>query len=163
MTDQTWQPAPAVRGTQRLLAVRELAPPADVAATLGLAAGEHAVVRRRVTYQGDRPVELTDSYYPATVARDTALAEPRALPGDTASLLATLGYPVHEHVEDVSAGLPAPEARGALHLPAGDPVLLLTRTSLTATLLPVEVSQTIIPSGRHLRYRTSANGSDRNP
>ncbi len=144
----------------RLLSVRELTPPADVAAALGLEAGEVAVVRRGVTYQNDQPVELTDSYYPATIARDTGLAEPRRIPGGAASLLAGLGYAVHETVEDVSAGLPAPEARNALALPAGAPVLLLTRTSLTANLLPVELTQTVIPRGRHLRYRTRANPTD---
>ncbi|MEO3750136.1 UTRA domain-containing protein [Streptomyces sp. B6B3] len=142
------------RGMQRLLEVRELVPPEDVGVALGLETGECAVVRRRVMYLDERPVELTDSYYPATVARGTRLAEARKIPGGAVTFVAELGHAIREVVEDVAVDLPAPEARDVLQLAAGEPVLVLTRTSMTADLLPVEVSRMVMPRGHRLRYRT---------
>ncbi len=104
-------------------------------------------------YVDNRPVELTDSYYPAALARGTRLAETRKIPGGAVTLLAELGHAIHEVSEDVTVDLPDAERRGALALGEGEPVLLLTRTGFAADRRPVEVSVMTMPRGSHLRYR----------
>lgn len=141
------------RGSQRIVEVRELDAPAEVADALELSAGDGVVVRRRIMYVDDLPVELTDSYYPAVLARGTRLAETRKIPGGAVTLLAELGHAIREVGEDVTVDLPDAERRKALALEVGEPVLVLTRTGFAAGRRPVEVSVMTMPRGTHLRYR----------
>ncbi|MCZ4605403.1 UTRA domain-containing protein [Streptomyces sp. Lzd4kr] len=142
------------RGSQQIVDVRELEPPPSIAAALGLKAGETAVVRRRIMHLDDQPVELTDSYYPATIARGTPLAEGRKIPGGAVTLVAKLGFTISEVSEDVTVDMPSREVRETLRLDEGEPVLVLTRTSVTADQQPVEVSQMTMLRGHRLTYRT---------
>lgn len=142
------------RGSQRIVEVRELEPPPSIAAALRLRSGETAVVRRRIMYLEDQPVELTDSYYPAAIARGTPLTEPGKIPGGAVTLVARLGHTVDEVTEDVTVDLPDQHVREALRLTEGEPVLVLTRTSATADREPVEVSRMTMLRGHHLTYRT---------
>jgi GntR family transcriptional regulator len=48
--------------------VGETVPPPEVRRILAAAAGERALVRRRVVFADDEPTELADSYYPWSVA-----------------------------------------------------------------------------------------------
>jgi len=140
-------------GTQTLLGVEEVAASSTVAEMLGLTAGAAVVVRRRLMLFDNHPVELVDSYYPATIARGTRLAELRKVPGGAVALLADLGHPPRRVREDVSARLATPHERAALEL--GDPscVLLLARTLSTDNDVPVEASvMTMVADGRQLRY-----------
>jgi DNA-binding GntR family transcriptional regulator len=140
-------------GTQRLLSVDEVAAAATVADVLGLDPGEPVVVRRRVMLFDDHPVELVDSYYPATIARGTRLADPRKIPGGAVALLADLGHPPRRVREDVSARLATPDERTALQLNAPSCVLLLSRALISGNDLPVEASvMTMVADGRRLRY-----------
>ncbi|SMD27360.1 GntR family transcriptional regulator [Kibdelosporangium aridum] len=140
-------------GTQKLLTVDELAASPTIADMLGLNTGEPVVVRRRLMLFNDHPVELVDSYYPATIARDTRLAEPRKIPGGAVAFLTDLGHPPRHLREDVSARLATPEERAALQLEDPSCVLLLSRTLMTDNELPVEASiMTMVADGRRLRY-----------
>ncbi|EHR60601.1 UTRA domain-containing protein [Saccharomonospora cyanea] len=140
-------------GTQRMLGVDEVAASAAVADALGLASGEPVVVRRRLMLFDDRPVELVDSYYPAGIARNTRLADPRKIPGGAVAFLADLGYPPRRVREDVSARLAAPYERTVLQLSDPSCVLLLSRTLSTDNDLPVEASvMTMVSDNRRLRY-----------
>lgn len=141
------------RHTQRLLEVVETEPPAAVAAALGIGTGERAVVRRRVMYDADTAVELTDSWYRASLATGTQLAEHRKIKGGTVTLLAQLGHAIAEVIEDVSAAMLPPEVRERYALHAEDPVLALTRVSLGVDGQPVEVSVMHMLRGQHLTYR----------
>ncbi|WP_344875027.1 UTRA domain-containing protein [Allokutzneria multivorans] len=141
-------------GKQRLVEVTELPADSDIAAALGIPLGEPVVVRRRVMLVDDRPVELTDSYYAASLARGTGLAELRKIRGGAVTLLAELGYRVEQAVEDVSARNPTDEEREQLDL-RGEPVLQLIRRSLCAGT-PFEVSvMRMTAAGRRLRYQLS--------
>ncbi|RSM87616.1 UTRA domain-containing protein [Kibdelosporangium aridum] len=141
------------RGTQQLLAVDELTASASVAGVLGIDPGQSVVVRRRLMLFNDQPVELIDSYYPATIARDTRLAETRKIPGGAVALLASLGYPPRRVREDVSARLATPEERTVLHLDDPSCVLVLSRALITDNDLPVEASvMTMVADRRRLRY-----------
>ncbi|GLY49254.1 hypothetical protein Lesp01_29100 [Lentzea sp. NBRC 102530] len=140
-------------GTQKLVSVDAIPAPASVARMLGLTPDEQVIVRRRVMLFDDHPVEITDSYYPATIARGTRLAEARKIPGGAVALLADLGYPPRHVREDVSARLADPHERAVLHLDARSCVLLLARTLFTEKDLPVEAStMTMTADGRRLRY-----------
>jgi DNA-binding GntR family transcriptional regulator len=143
-------------GAQRLREAAEVVPPPDVTAALKIPAGEVAIVRRRIMLLDGQPVELTDSYYPAAIARGTGLAEPRKIPGGATTLLTELGYRPHDAEEDVSARAPSADERRLLALEHDEWVLVLSRLVRDSSGLPVEVSvMTMIARNRHLRYRLS--------
>src|SRR6476660_28339 len=140
-------------GTQRLVEVAELLPSPEVAQALRLGAGATVVVRRRVMLLDGRPVALTDSYYPSSLARGTGLARREKIRGGAVGLLAELGHRPYQAVEDVLARRPTNEERSALDLAADEWVLVLRRLSTTEDDVPVEYSvMTMTAEGRHLRY-----------
>ncbi|MGN9774915.1 GntR family transcriptional regulator [Micromonospora sp. H33] len=143
-------------GTQRLLEVTETMPTTEVAKALQLEAGTPVVVRRRLMLLDDRPVELTDSYYPLSIAQGTALAEPRKIRGGAVGLLAELGYAPGLVREDVYTRVPDEDERRVLGLSGREWVLGLTRLLSTRGGVPIEVSvMTMVPQGRRLRYEMS--------
>lgn len=142
-------------GTQTLLGVDEVTASAEVADALRLEPGEPVVVRSRVMLFNDHPVELVDSYYPATIARGTRLADSRKIPGGAAALLADLGHQPHHVREDVSARLATPKERTALQLTDPACVLLLSRVLSTERGLPAEASVMTMADGRRLRYEVA--------
>ncbi|MEV6409617.1 UTRA domain-containing protein [Streptomyces bobili] len=146
------------KGSQRLLAVEEVSPPGPVQVFFGVGAGESVVVRRRVILLDDHPVELADSYYPAHIARGTLLAERGKIPGGAITLLATLGFlPEDEPLEDVAAAVATVSQCEGLNLPAGTPVLILTRFTRSSAGEPMEVS--VMTMTRHLQYRQRKQAS----
>ncbi|MDQ7904700.1 UTRA domain-containing protein [Phytohabitans sp. ZYX-F-186] len=141
-------------GTQRLIEVSEVAASPVVAEALRLAADEPVVVRRRLMLLDDKPVELTDSYYPTAIARGTPLAEPRKIPGGAVTLLAELGHRPRRITEDVSSREPTAHERAALALDPQEWVLRLIRVAATDSGQPVEASMiTMKARHRHLRYQ----------
>ncbi|GAA2618631.1 hypothetical protein GCM10010411_62640 [Actinomadura fulvescens] len=115
------------------------------------------MVRRRTMLLEDRPVELTDSWYPTDIAAGTALAEAGKIKGGAVTLLADLGYAVYEAREEIEVRGATSQEAAELRLPAGAPVIILRRTSLTADEKPFEASvMVMVPEGRRLRYRLIA-------
>ncbi|WP_248966018.1 UTRA domain-containing protein [Sphaerisporangium perillae] len=144
-------------GSQHLREVAEIAPPAQVAQALGMEAGGTVVVRRRMMLVDERPVELTDSYYPATVAAGTPLAEAKKIPGGAPTLLAEIGYSPDEVYEDISIRAPTREEADLLHVQDESLVVVLFRVVMAAGRIPFEASvMTMLPEGRHFRYRFKA-------
>lgn len=140
-------------GTQRLLSVDEIAASTTVAHMLGLAPDEPVIARRRLMLFDSHPVELTDSYYPAAIARGTRLAEARKIPGGAVALLSELSYPPRRVSEDVSARLATPDEQATLQLGGPSCVLVLARTLFTDNDLAIEASiMTMVADGRRLRY-----------
>ncbi|MDX8048261.1 UTRA domain-containing protein [Lentzea sp. BCCO 10_0798] len=140
-------------GTQKLISVDRVPASAEIASMLGLTSNDPVVVRRRLMLFDDHPVEITDSYYPATIAQGTRLAEARKIPGGAVALLTELGHPPRHVREDVSARLATLDEQAALRLDAQSCVLLLARTLFTENDLPVEASvMTMTADGRRLRY-----------
>lgn len=153
----TEAPGPGERAHSRLLEVGEVVPPADVAASLGLAEGDTAVLRRQVLSIEDEPVELVASYYPVELARGTAITEFRKLKGGTPTLLAELGHPPVRSVDRVSARVPTQEQYTALQLPGNLPVLHTLRVVYSEGDRPIEVS--VMTKAGHLyelRYEFGA-------
>jgi GntR family transcriptional regulator len=144
------------RGGQKTLEVATIDAPAEVRDALQLAAGEQVVVRRRLILLDEQPVEVSDSYYPASIAQGTRLADPRKIPGGAVSLLAELGYVAAETVETVSASVAPVAAAALLHLQPGSAVLRLQRVNVTGEGRRFEAAIMTMPSERHLTYRKQA-------
>ncbi|CAL9311406.1 GntR family transcriptional regulator [Streptomyces sp. SudanB182_2057] len=141
------------KGGQRIVRAGEVPAGEEVAALLGLPIGESVVVRRRIIEFDGEPCELTDTYYPADVARGTPLAERGKIPGGAVTLLAKLGYVGRRVREDVTARLPCAEERDALRLAPDAPVLTLSRITLDGEDRPIQVDMMVMPAHRQrLRY-----------
>ncbi|MCX4474769.1 UTRA domain-containing protein [Micromonospora sp. NBC_01655] len=146
------------RGSQRILSAGTIPAPDDIAE--GPRAGTSVVARRRLILADDRPVEIACSYWPASIAGMTILAEPEKVSGGTARFLAEVGYEPHEVHEDITAAaaqaVTSLDERMAMQLGDGDPVLVLTRIVLDAAGQPYQVDVNVMVAGRHTRYVRSA-------
>ncbi|MEU6814986.1 UTRA domain-containing protein [Streptomyces sp. NPDC046860] len=141
------------KGSQRIVHAGEVPASDEVAALLGVAAGEAVVVRRRIIELDGVPVELTDTYYPAAIARGTRLAERGKIPGGAVTLLAELGHRGVRAREDVTARAPGPEEPEALRLEIGEPVLRLSRVTFDDADQPIQADLIVMPAHRQqLRY-----------
>lgn len=117
------------RGTQRLLDVRTLTPGDDVRAALALGEGELAVLRSRLMLLDDVPVEIADSFYPASFAANTPLAGEGKIRGGAVAVLRKLGRAAAEVTESITARLPDPAEVDILGISPTDPLLVLSRVS----------------------------------
>lgn len=109
------------RGTQRIVQAGEVPAPELVAVRLGVEPGQAVIARRRIMYADDEPCELTDTYYPASIARGTALAGTAKIRGGAVRLLAELGHVGAWVEEDVTARLPTPDEATTLALSGSEP------------------------------------------
>ncbi|MEV6595464.1 UTRA domain-containing protein [Actinoplanes sp. NPDC051346] len=125
-------------GTQRLIAV-EIGPPTDeVHHALRLPPGAEIVVRRRLILADETPVEIAASYYPASIAVDTPMAENKKVRGGAVRILAEAGYPLDESVERVTAERPTPEDVALLDIADDEPLIVIRRVSAPTGREPVE-------------------------
>lgn len=152
VVDATAYYDPASRGvTFELLAVEELEPPADIAAALG---EERAVLRYRRAVRDGEPMELSQSYYPASLTAGTPLARRGKVRGGAPAVLAELGYPEREFADRLSVRPPTTEEAERLDLPPGVPVIRQFRVVYSDNQRPVEVSVLIKPGHLYeLMYR----------
>jgi GntR family transcriptional regulator len=123
-----------------LVDVAEVHPPVQVAQALGITTEDYAVMRYRVLYIDDEPVETVRSYYPVEIARGTALAEKRKIRGGSPELLANLGYEMKEFIDRVSVRMPTTDELEALKLPNSVPILRTIAVAFSEGRIPVEVS-----------------------
>lgn len=141
------------RGGQRIVGAGEVGASGEVAELLGVAPGEAVVVRRRVMVLDDVPCELTDTYYPASIARGTRLARTAKIPGGAVTLLAELGHTGVRVREDVTARMPDDDERAALRTEPGEPVLRLVRVTFDSADRPIQADVMTMPAHRQrLRY-----------
>jgi GntR family transcriptional regulator len=136
------------RGSNQLLEVAEVRPPAEVAIALDLGDTGTAFLRRQVLSYDGEPVELVKSYYPAELARGTAMSEPRKIRGGTPALLAEMGYLPRQTVDRVSARVPTQEQYEALRLPSDLPILRTFRIVYSDNERPIEA--TVMAKAGHL-------------
>ena len=142
-------------GKHRLVLVETRVPEPRVSGLLGDAVGTEAVLRRRLVTLDDVPVEVSDSWYPASIAAGTALAEQKPIRGGALRLLAELGYVGARHVEEVAV-IDTPAA--LLEVLRDTPAIELTRVSYTGSDVPFEVAVMVMAREmapgvpRRLRY-----------
>ncbi|MFD9496855.1 UTRA domain-containing protein [Streptomyces sp. NPDC060005] len=127
------------------------APPAAIAEILG-GAGE-VVVRSRRMFDGERLVQLADTYIPAFVAE----AAPQVAQLDTGeggiiSRMAAAGLAQTDVVEDVEQVLATEEHAEALGVKLGDLLLAITHVGRTEDGRVVEVTRHVLGRGWKLRY-----------
>lgn len=133
------------RGSNKILSVAEVSPPARVVQALGLDSDGVAVLRVRLGLLDDEPAEMTHSYYPADIARGTRLADRRKIPGGSPTLLTELGYPQREQVDEVAARMATTEEYELLEIPGDTPVLEVFRVVYSDDHRPVEVTVLVKP------------------
>ncbi|HEY0638065.1 MAG TPA: GntR family transcriptional regulator [Pseudonocardiaceae bacterium] len=124
-----------------------------VADLLAIQVGDLVLQRRFTLYVEERPDQITTSYLPMELVKDTIIADPdnEPWPGGTIAQLARIGRPVTRVEESVRARMPTPEETGMLRIAAGVPVLVVTRRMFNGPLkdLPVELAHDIVlPSDR---------------
>lgn len=141
------------KGTQRIAYAGETTASEEVAALLGQSSEETVIVRRRVIELDGEPCELTDTYYPARIARGTRLAEKKKIPGGAVTFLAERGHVGVRVREDVTARMPGAEERQVLRLGPDEPVIGLSRVTFDGDDRPFQVDRMVMPAHRQrLRY-----------
>jgi GntR family transcriptional regulator len=132
-------------------------PDARLRGLLGLDARAKVVARRRRYLLDGDPVELAQSYVPVDIAEGTVIDQPDTGPGGIYARIEERGHRLAEFVEEVSGRMPSPEERRRLMLPAGTPVLVVTRQAFDTDGRAVEVTDTIKAANRYvLEYRFPA-------
>ncbi|GAA1857146.1 GntR family transcriptional regulator [Asanoa iriomotensis] len=132
--------------------------PAPIEATtrLGLDAGAETVVRRRLYFAEDQPIEVATSYIPLDVADGTPIDQPNPGPGGIYARMEDKGMTFDRYEEEISARMPTQEETRLLRLPPGSPVMHLVRTAI-ADGRPVEVCDTVMDAAAFvLHYRLPA-------
>lgn len=138
--------APALKSfAYRLLRVAEVRSPVEVAQALG---EDMAVLRHRLLVHDGAPVELSWSYYPASLAVGSQLAGRGKIPDGAPKALADLGYPQREVVDRLSTRLPTTGELETLELPDDVPVIRQFRVVYSDDRRPVEAS--VLVKGGHL-------------
>lgn len=132
-------------GGSRILRVAEVKPPKRVSARLEIEPDEKAVLRTRLGLLDGEPAEMTHSYYPASIARGTRLADRRKIPGGSPTLLKELGYPPRGQYDQVSAREATSEEYVVLELPRNIPVIEVFRVVYSDNERPIEVTVMVKP------------------
>ncbi len=155
----TWATSEGRTPSQEILFVGEVRPPADVADALGLVAGALTALRSRLLLLDEEPDQLAHSYYPLTIARGTALLEPRRIKGGAITFLAELGFVARDPLaEEVRGRMPTPEEARILRLDEGVPLLEVFRPVVSVSGTVYEVAVMLYAADRHaLRYWLSAH------
>jgi GntR family transcriptional regulator len=134
-------------GSQQLR-VEIVEPPAAIAASLGLSAGELVVVRRRVRFVNGIPYALADSYFPRRLVDGTPIASPADIPQGGRHILAELGLAMTSHEDEIRCRRPSRAEAGQLGIQPGCAVIAHNRLSSTADGKPIRLLATVLPSDR---------------
>ncbi|MFF9345324.1 UTRA domain-containing protein [Streptomyces sp. NPDC014773] len=126
--------------------------PADIADILGEGSAE-VVIRSRRMYDGERLVQLADTYIPGFVAEAApAVAQLDTGAGGIISRMADAGLAQTDVVEDVTQAPATADQAEALGVEEGELLLTITHTGRTEDGRAVEVSRHILGRGWTLRY-----------
>jgi GntR family transcriptional regulator len=123
----------------------------DVAAALGIEPGEPVYERARLIKDAGVPTHTLTSYYRPEHVEGTPIVDPTpgtATPGGGFAVLTMQGLEPDHMTEVVQARMPSPEELTELELPAGEPVMVLNRTTYTADDVPVEFARGIHAASR---------------
>lgn len=112
---------------------------ADVAAALGMAPSDEVLVRERVMFADDRPVQLATSYLPRELTTSTAIEQEDTGPGGVYARLEAAGHMLSHFTEVVRIGQATEREAERLDVPVGAAVFRISRTAHT-TERAVEVN-----------------------
>ncbi|MEU0002437.1 UTRA domain-containing protein [Streptomyces microflavus] len=123
-----------------------------------LGSTEEVVIRRRRMFDGDRLVQLCDTYIPAFVAEAAPdVAQLDTGVGGIISRMADAGLAQAEIVEDVTQEPASDEQADALGVEPGSLLLTITHVGRTEDGRTVEVSKHTLGPGWTLRYGVPLN------
>jgi GntR family transcriptional regulator len=131
--------------------VREVIADKDVAEALGIEPGTPAYERARLVKQDGTPTHTLTSYYRPEHVENTPIVDPKpgtATPGGGFAVLTLQGLEPDHMTETFHARMPTPDEADELELPAGEPVMVLHRTTFTADDVPVEFARGIHSASR---------------
>ncbi|MFY1700152.1 GntR family transcriptional regulator [Micromonospora sp. WMMA1923] len=124
---------------------------AETAEALGLNPGAPVYERARLVKEADIPTHTLTSYYRPEDVEGTSLVDPTPGPagqGGGFGILTSQGLEPDTITEAVRARMPTPEEAQILQLPAGEPVMVLHRTTLTRDGRPVEFARGVHAASR---------------
>ncbi|MFI7278580.1 UTRA domain-containing protein [Streptomyces sp. NPDC049879] len=125
--------------------------PSDVASVLG-ESGE-VTIRRRRMYDGERLVQLADTYIPRFVTEAAPqAAELNTGEGGIISRMADAGLSQTEVLEDIEQAPATPEQAAAFGVDVGAPLLNIVHVGRVADGRVVEVTRHVLSPGWRLRY-----------
>lgn len=123
----------------------------DIAAALGVDEGSPVYERARLVKDAGTPTHTLTSYYRPEHVEGTPIVDPKpgtATPGGGFAVLTLQGLEPDHMTETFHARMPTPQELADLELPAGEPVMVLHRTTFTADDVPVEFARGIHAASR---------------
>ncbi|MGW5740758.1 GntR family transcriptional regulator [Amycolatopsis sp. NPDC003861] len=131
--------------------VRKVDADTDVASALGIEPGSPVYERARLVKQDGHPTHTLTSYYRPEHVENTPIVDPKpgtATPGGGFAVLTLQGLEPDSMTETFHSRMPTPEEIDELELPAGEPVMILERTTRTADGTPVEFARGVHAASR---------------
>jgi GntR family transcriptional regulator len=144
-TGRSWAPGDQTN------AVRLTEADAETAEALGLPAGAPVYERARLVKEADVPTHTLTSYYRPEDVEGTSLVDPTPGPagrGGGFAILTAKGLEPETIIETIHSRMPTPEEVEQLELPAGEPVMILHRTTFTWDRRPVEFARGVHAASR---------------
>jgi GntR family transcriptional regulator len=133
--------------------------PTDVADHLGIAEGAEVLVRHRATGPNGKAAQITRTYIPADIARDTVLAEADTGPGGILDRLEVdMGHGPLTWRLEVSARLPTDEEAALLGISRRLPVLVTYRIATSPQKRTVAVDEVVVDARRNAVCAPIARG-----
>jgi GntR family transcriptional regulator len=123
--------------------------PGDIAAWLGIEAGEEVVIRKRLQLLDNVPAVISTSYYPLWVAEGTRLESPKALPEGPDNLIERLGYKFAHGIELLRSRMPTPDEARLLELDPGVPVVRMLHIDYDPDGRTLQVADDLYAGDRH--------------
>jgi GntR family transcriptional regulator len=112
---------------------------ADIGAALGIGGDAEVLVRDRVMYADDQPVQLATSYLPREATASTPIEQEDTGPGGLYARLEDAGFTLTHFTEAVRIGQASEREADQLAMPVGAAVYRIRRTAHTAER-PIEIA-----------------------
>jgi len=144
-TGRTWTPGDQTNTVQRVEADTE------IAEALNIAEGAPVYSRARLVKEGDVPTHTLTSYYRPEDVEGTALVDPVPGPagqGGGFAIFTSRGMEPDQITETIRSRMPTPDEVDTLKLPAGEPVVVLHRTTATADGRVIEFARGVHAASR---------------
>jgi GntR family transcriptional regulator len=116
-----------IAGRGHILGVEIVPAEGEVAAWLEVPEGTEVVLRRRLLFADDEPVQIYDGYLPRGLVAGTDLESTRLITEGTYKVLADLGHRPDRCSEEVTARMPTAKEMELLRLRPNVPVLSVVR------------------------------------
>lgn len=123
----------------------------EVASALEIEVGASVYERARLVKDGSQPTHTLTSYYRVEDVAGTPLVDPSLGPagsGGGFNVLTVQGLEPDHITEELCSRMPTPNEADELELPAGEPVMILKRTTFTAENRPVEFARGVHAASR---------------